>query len=142
MICLCVTSLHLALSRLEDGLSIYRHDVVNQGVEFAGIVSPLDKIFDTLSTSTYLYHSFDGVRIGSVMFDGLYLLLVKVPFNFFSGQVFKNIRRWIRRIQRSDGKYFLSPRWLVSLLENTLRPFHTNGLANIISSSESRVLNG
>src|SRR5437899_970346 len=118
MICLCVTSLHLALSRLEDGLPIYSRNVVDPGVEFARIVSPLDKIFGSFTTSTRLYHSFDHIRIGRAMLDGLYLLFVKFPFNFLSRQVFKNIRRWIRRIQRSDSKYFLSPRRLVSLLEN------------------------
>src|SRR3989442_5720182 len=141
MICLCVTSLHLALSRLEDGLSIYSRNVIDPGVEFVGIVSPLDKIFGSLSTATCLYHSFHHVRVGRAMLDRLYLLFVKFPFNFFSRQVFKNIRRWIRRIQRSDGKYFLGPRRLVSLLENTLRLFHTNGLTDIISPSECQVLN-
>src|SRR3989441_7147376 len=142
MICLCVISLQRALSRLEDGLSIYRCNVVDPGVEFVGIVSPLDKIFGSLSTTTCLYYPFDHIRVGRTMLDGLYLLLVKFPFNFFSRQVFKNIRRWIRRIQRSDSKYFLGPRRLVSLLENTLRLFHTNGLTDIISPPDSRVRNG
>src|SRR5437867_9654750 len=142
MICLCVTSLHLALSRLEDGLSIYSRNVVDPGVEFVRIVSPLDKIFGSFTTSTRLYHSFDDVCVARAMLNRLYLLFVKFPYNFLPRQVFKNIRRRIRRIERSDGEYFLGPRRLVSLLENSLRLFHTNGLTDIISPPDSRVRNG
>src|SRR5437867_13349844 len=98
MICLCVTSLNLSLRRLEVGLSIYSRNVVDPRVKLVGVVSPLDKIFGALSSTSCLYNPFYDVRIGSSMLDGLYLLLVKFSFHNFSCQVFKYIRRRIRRI--------------------------------------------
>src|SRR6267154_459664 len=142
MICLCVISLHLALSGLDVGLSIYSRNVIDPRVKLVGIVSPLDEIFGTISSTSRLYHAFDYIPIVCLVRDGLNLLFVKFAFYFFSRQVFQNVRRRIRRIQRRDDENFFGPRRLVSLLENTLRLLHANSLPDFVAPLDEQVFHG
>src|SRR6267154_1541852 len=139
MICLCVISFRLALSRLEVGLSIYSRNVIDPRVELVGIVSPLDKVFGTISSTSRFYHAFDDIPIVCFIRDGLNLLFVKFSFNFFTRQVFQNVCRRIGGIQRRDDENFFGPRWLVSLLENKFRLLHANSLPDCIAPLDEQV---
>src|SRR6267154_2845866 len=83
MICLCVISLHLALRRLDVGLSIYSRNVIHPRVELVGIVSPLDEVFCAISLTSRLYHTFDDIPIVCLVRDGLNLPLISSPVKSF-----------------------------------------------------------
>src|SRR5688572_21305110 len=82
MIALNVIS--LSMIRLNDALSIYSSNFIDPRVELVGIISPLDKIFGTFSSTTCLYHTFDDASIVLFLRDGLYFLFAEFSFNFFS----------------------------------------------------------